>query len=137
MSQPPNKPVILFDGVCNFCNSSVNFVIDRDKNKKFLFAALQSEAGKKLLKEYNIPFKEIPDSVVLIQDNKAYQKSSAALKIAWGLGGLWSMLYAFIIIPSFIRDFFYELIAKYRYKLFGKKESCRMPDPEIRTRFLG
>ena len=137
MNQPPNKPVILFDGVCNFCNSSVNFVIDRDKHKKFLFAALQSEAGKQLLQQYNIPFKENPDSVVLIQNNKAYQKSSAALQIAKGLGGLWMVPYTFIIIPPFIRDFFYDIIARYRYKLFGKKDRCRMPDPEIKTRFLG
>lgn len=127
--------IVLFDGVCNFCNSSVNFLIEHDKAGYFKFAPLQSEIGQKLLEEHKIDKTEI-DSVIVIEDNKAFTHSTAALKLAKGLGGIWSLGYVFIIVPKFIRDFFYRLFAKNRYRLFGKKDACMMPTPEIRARFL-
>jgi predicted DCC family thiol-disulfide oxidoreductase YuxK len=128
---------ILFDGVCNLCNASINFIIDRDKNSKFIFAALQSEAGNQLLKQHQIsvPAKGF-DSIILIKGDKVYKKSDAALEIAKDLSGFWSLFYVFKIIPSFIRDIFYNLIAKNRYVLFGKSDSCRIPTPELKQKFL-
>ncbi len=131
----PNQPaIILFDGVCNFCNSSVNFVIKRDKKAYFKFAPLQSELAEKLLGK---PISEMPDSVVLIENDKVHDKSTAALMIAKKLDGLWPIFYLLIIIPRPIRDWVYNLIAKNRYKIFGKKDSCMIPDPAIKARFLG
>ena len=127
--------VILFDGICNFCDSSVNFIIKRDNAGYFKFAPLQSEIGQKLLDEYKID-KLGTDSIILIENKTAYTHSTAALRIARKLGGIWSLLYIFIIVPKFIRDFFYRLFAKYRYKMFGKKAECMIPTPEIRERFL-
>lgn len=127
--------IILFDGVCNFCNGSINFIIERDKENYFKFAPLQSETGEKLLAEYGID-KTITDSVVLIEDGKAYTRTTAALRIARKLSGAWQWFYGFIIVPTFIRDIFYKLFAKYRYKMFGKQEACMMPTPEIRQKFL-
>ena len=130
------KGIILFDGTCNFCNGSVNFVIERDAENYFKFAPLQSEVGIELLEEYNIDKVET-DSVILIDNDKAYTYSTAALKIAKHLKGAWSWLYAFIIVPKFLRDFAYKTFAKNRYRLFGKTEACMMPTAEIRERFLG
>ena len=127
--------IILFDGVCNFCNGSVNFIIERDAEKYFKFAPLQSEIGQKLLQEHGID-KTITDSVVLIEDGRAYIRTTAALRIARKLSGAWRFFYGFIIVPSFIRDVFYKLFAKNRYRMFGKQEACMMPTPEIRERFL-
>ncbi len=127
--------IILFDGVCNFCNGSVNFIIENDTNDHFKFAPLQSEIAQELLKKHNID-KSQTDSVVLIENDKAYTYSTAALKIARNLDGAYSMLYNLIVVPKFIRDFFYKTFAKYRYKLFGKKDVCMMPTPEIRRKFL-
>ena len=127
--------VVLFDGVCNFCNGSVNFIIERDKSGYFKFAPLQSEIGERYLNRFAIDKSET-DSVILIEDEKAYMYSTAALKIAKRLPGFWSWFYGFIIVPKFIRDFFYKLFAKYRYHLFGKQDACMMPTPEIRERFL-
>lgn len=126
---------ILFDGVCNFCNGSVNFIIDRDPQAYFKFAPLQSEIGEKLLKENGIDKIET-DSVVLIEDGKVYTRTTAALRIAKRLSGYWSWFYGFIVVPSFFRDIFYRLFAKYRYKMFGKQEACMLPSPEVRARFL-
>ncbi len=128
---------ILFDGVCNLCNASINFVIDRDGHNKFVFAPLQSETGSKILQEYAIAVPQGDfDSIILVKNNKVYKKSSAALEIARELNGLWPALYLFKIIPSPIRDIFYNLIAKNRYKLFGRSDSCRMPTPELQQKFL-
>src|SRR5437773_787657 len=127
--------IILFDGVCNLCNGSVNFTIDRDKEKYFKFASIQSEAGRKLLREFNLD----PDklySLILIKNGNFYDRSTAALKIAKHLDGLWKIFYILIIIPKFMRDFFYNLIANRRYKWFGKRETCRVPTPELKERFL-
>ena len=127
--------IILFDGVCNFCDSSVNFIIDRDKKNIFKFSALQSEKGQEILEYFKLP-KDDFDSFVFIENDKVFKKSSAALKIANKLGGLWKLFYPLIIIPKFIRDFFYSLIANNRYKLFGRKDVCRIPTPELKQKFL-
>ena len=131
------KYIVLFDGVCNFCNSAVNFIIDRDKHGKFAFASLQSEIGIEIIKEHrlNARHKDL-DSIILVKNNQVYIKSRAALEIARELDGGWPFFYVFIIIPPFILDFFYDLLAKYRYKLFGKSETCRIPTQEVRDRFL-
>lgn len=129
------KRVILFDGDCNFCDASVQFIIKRDPTAHFHFTSLQSEKGRQLKKQYGISEEE--DSVVLIEKNKVHTKSSAALHIAKKLDGLWHLLFLFICIPRPIRDFFYKYIAKNRYKWFGKKETtCTLPSPEMRKRFL-
>jgi predicted DCC family thiol-disulfide oxidoreductase YuxK len=138
--------VVLFDGVCNFCDASVNFVIDHDPEGYFKFAPLQSESGTRLANEYGLASETaglqpsddlIPiDSVILIEDGKAYTHSTGALRIARRLTGLWSMFYALIIVPKPVRDFFYRLFAKYRYRFFGRKDQCMLPSPEVRQRFL-
>lgn len=127
--------MILFDGVCNFCNSSVNYVIARDPGGYFKFAALQSEAGEQMTREYGIDTKNV-DSVVLIENGRAYVRSAAALRIAKKLGFPVALLYAFIIIPRPVRDLLYDAFAKRRYKFFGERDACMMPTPEIRARFL-
>ena len=130
-----NKSIILFDGVCNFCNSSVNFIIKHDTKKHFLFASLQSDVAKEILLQLDKK-KLIEDSIVLIQDGKLYQKSTAALKISRKLNGLYPIIYAFTIVPLFIRDGLYDIIAKNRYKWFGKKDSCMIPSTKIKNRFI-
>lgn len=127
--------IVLFDGVCNFCNSSVNFFIERDSKKYFKFAPLQSEIADELSLKYGID-RENVDSIILVEDDKAYTYSTAALKITKNLDGIWSLGYVFIIVPKFIRDLFYKLIAKNRYKIFGKKDVCMIPTPELKERFL-
>ena len=129
------SPVILFDGVCNFCNGAVNFIIRRDKKSLIKFAALQSEPGRKLLQRFNLPTDEL-SSIILIEDGNVFTQSSAALKLCKYLTGLWPLMYGFIIVPLFIRDGIYKWIAKNRYKWFGKKDHCMIPTQEVRTRFL-
>lgn len=135
MSTTKNKSIILFDGVCNLCNASVIFIIKHDKKAQFLFASLQSDAAKEILLQYNSKKIKI-DSIVLIQNNEIYEKSSAALRIAKALSGGFKSLYLFIIIPKFIRDFGYDYIAKNRYKWYGQKETCMIPTSEIKNRFI-
>ena len=131
------RQLVLFDGVCNFCNGAVNFIIDRDQQGKFAFASLQSEIGSETLKNYRLTTRhKALDSIVLVKNNRIYVKSRAALEIAKGLDGGWPLFYVFFILPPFIRDFFYDLLAKYRYKLFGQSETCRIPAVDIRDRFL-
>ena len=129
------KAIILFDGVCNLCNSSVQFVIKHDRSENFLFAALQSQTGQALLKQYNLPQQGF-DSFVLMQNEKVFLKSTAALHVAKQLNGPAKLLYGFIIVPAFIRNAVYNFIAKNRYKWFGKKDSCMMPTPTLQSRFL-
>ena len=130
-----HKPIILFDGVCNFCNGMVNFIIRHDKKNIFQFATLQSGSGQELLERYNIDWK-LNDSFIVIENGKAYQKSNAALKLYDKLPWYWKWSQIFWIVPKFIRDAVYNFIAKNRYRWFGKKESCIVPTPEIRARFL-
>jgi predicted DCC family thiol-disulfide oxidoreductase YuxK len=127
--------IILFDGVCNLCNSSINFVIKRDSANLYKFTALQEAPGIGLLKQYGINTLDT-DSIILIENGKAYTKSSAALRVAKGLSGVWPVLYGFIIIPKWIRNAVYDYIAKNRYKWYGKKDSCMIPTPELKNKFL-
>jgi len=127
--------ILLFDGVCNLCNSLVNFIIKRDPTGKFKFATLQSETAKKLIKNLGLVADD-PDSVVLITGDKYYLKSTAGLHVLKELGGLWKLMYVFIYIPEPVRDFVYDLIARTRYKVFGRRETCMIPDVEIKDRFL-
>ncbi len=131
-----SHPVILFDGICNLCNASVQYVIKHDKKKLFRFASLQSSFGESVLKQYNLPVNTF-NSFILLIDNKIYTRSTAALLVAKKLSGLIKLLYGFIIIPRFIRDFVYDIIAKNRYKWFGKKETCWVPTPELKSLFFG
>lgn len=126
--------IILFDGECNFCDRSVQFIIKRDSKAVFKFAALQSDAGKEIVRKFNIPSNI--DSVILVDNNHYYIKSTAALRISKKFTGAWSLLYCLVIFPSSLRDFFYDFVARNRYKWFGKKDSCMLPSPEIRKRFL-
>lgn len=126
---------ILFDGVCNFCNSSVNYVIAHDPRGYFKFAALQSDAGERLTREHGIDSANV-DSVVLIENGRAYVRSAAALRVAKKLGFPAALLYAFIVIPRPIRDILYDAFAKRRYRFFGSQDECMLPTPEIRARFL-
>ena len=129
------KQIILFDGVCNFCNFWVNFVIKRDKKDLFRFAALQSDKAKELTCRFKIDTSNL-DTFILVAGNKIFTKSTAALMICKQLNGLIKILYPCIILPKFFRDFIYDLIAKNRYKLFGRKESCRVPTEEEKLKFL-
>ena len=135
MNETRENAIILFDGVCNFCNGSVNFIIERDPEAYFKFAPLQSEIGEKLLAEHKID-KNVTDSVILIEDGKVYTHSTAALRVARKLSGAWKLLYGFWIVPKFIRDFAYKLFAKNRYRMFGKQDACMLPTPNVRARFL-
>ena len=130
-----NQPIILFDGVCNLCNGAVQFVIKHDLDGKFLFASLQSTEGQKILQQYRLPVNNF-NSFVLLQDEKVYTRSTGALKVAKQLQTPWQLLYAFIIVPEFIRDAVYNLIANKRYQWFGRKDSCMIPTPELKKRFL-
>lgn len=134
---PENKKIILFDGVCNLCNNAVNFIIDRDKKDIFRFASLQSEAGQQLTSERGIDAERALDSMILIEPGVAYyQRSTAALEIAKELSGGYSYLKYFSFLPEGLRDGIYSLIAKNRYKWFGKEESCRIPTPKLKAKFL-
>jgi predicted DCC family thiol-disulfide oxidoreductase YuxK len=130
-----DHPIILFDGVCNFCNGMINFIIRQDKNKVFRFAALQSEAGQRLAEEYHLP-KENFDSFILIDKGRAYKSSTAGLKLYNKLPWYWKWTQFFWIVPKFMRDAVYGFIAKNRYKWFGKKEQCMVPSKEVRGRFI-
>lgn len=130
-----NNPIILFDGVCNLCNRFVQFIIIRDPNARFKFASIQSESGQSILHKLNMS-KSNFDSIVYFKENKYFVKSSAGLQILKDLGGPWQLFYVFILVPQFIRDLIYNFIAKKRYKLFGKRDTCMIPTPEIKQRFL-
>ena len=126
--------IVLFDGECNFCDASVQFIIKRDPKGYFQFAAQQSDIGETLKRQYAVP--DTLDSIIVIDQHKVYNSSDAALHISKHLNGLWSYLFMLTIIPKFIRDIVYKFIAKNRYAWFGKKDSCMIPAPEIRNRFL-
>ena len=128
-------PVILFDGVCNYCNSMVNFIIRQDKKKIFRFAALQSSIGQHLLKQYHLPISHL-DSFVLIDKGKIYQRSAAGLRLYDQLPWYWKWLQVCWIVPKFLRDGVYDWFARNRYKWFGRKEQCMIPTSDVRERFL-
>jgi predicted DCC family thiol-disulfide oxidoreductase YuxK len=127
--------VIFFDGICNLCNASVQFAIERDKKNLFKFTALQGKYAKAVLPKFNFDLNQL-NSIILLEDGQLYTKSTAALKIAKKLNGLWPTLYVFILVPKFIRDWFYDIIAKNRYKWWGRQESCWLPTPELKQRFI-
>ncbi len=136
MPETENKhPILLFDGVCNMCNSLVTFVIKRDQEATFKFASLQSEVGQRILKEHSLPSEQF-DSFYYVDGQKVFTKSTAALKVAKELDGAWRLFYPFIVIPKPIRDIIYSLIAKNRYRWFGKREQCMLPNPDMKKRFL-
>jgi len=130
-----NKKTILFDGVCNLCNGAITFIIQRDKNDKFRYAPLQSEVGKNLAAKHKIDLDKV-DSIILVNEDQAYAKSTAALRIAKQLSGGWPLLTVFLILPTFLRNSVYDFIARNRYKWFGKKEACMIPTPELKSKFL-
>jgi predicted DCC family thiol-disulfide oxidoreductase YuxK len=131
-----NKQLVLFDGVCNFCNAAVLKIINKDKKNSFLFASLQSEIGKEITHHFNIDTQKI-DSIILVTSKTSfYIKSTAALKIAKHFGGFWKLFQIFWILPTVFRDLVYNYIAKNRYKWFGKKESCMLPTPELKSKFI-
>lgn len=127
--------VLLFDGVCNLCNGAVQFVIKRNKAENIVFASLQSTVGKELLLENNLPA-DFLNSFVFLDDKKLYTKSSAALRVSKYLSGAWPVLQVFLLIPKFIRDSVYTIIAKNRYRWFGKMNNCWIPTRELKSRFL-
>jgi predicted DCC family thiol-disulfide oxidoreductase YuxK len=127
--------VVLFDGVCNLCNGAVAFIIARDRRAQFGFASLQSDAGRRLLREVNGET-PLPDTFVLVEEGRAFTQSTAALRIAERLGFPWSLAALFRVLPRPIRDRAYTLVARNRYRWFGKRETCMMPTPDLRRRFL-
>lgn len=128
-----NKSIILFDGECNFCNASIQFVLNHEKKSELYFSSLQSNTGKEIQEHFGITNSE---SVILIENNKLYIKSTAALRITKYLKGGFPILYIFIIIPPFIRNVIYDYIAKKRYKWFGKTDTCMIPNDQIKHRFI-
>ncbi|WP_316842439.1 DUF393 domain-containing protein [Pedobacter gandavensis] len=134
MTENREHGLIFFDGICNLCNHTVQFIIKRDQNDYFRFAALQSEVAKKKLRTIN--GEQHLSTIVLLENGKTYYRSTAALRIARRLSGLWPLWYGFIIIPAFIRDFFYQLISKNRYRIWGKLENCMVPTAALKSKFL-
>lgn len=131
-----SKPILLFDGVCNLCNASVQKVIQMDPEGKINFASLQSELGQELLEKFKLPQEDF-DTVVLVDQDQFFTKSDVPLQIFRTIGGNWTFLYlVFKIVPKFIRDWMYTLIAKNRYHIWGKQESCMLPSPKLKERFL-
>jgi len=137
MIQLPNhKQLILFDGVCNLCNSSINYVIKHDKENVFMFAPLQSQTGEEIIKKFNLDT-SITDSILLYSQEKGLKiKSTAAIVIASKLGFPRNILSLFLIIPAFIRNWVYDYVANNRYKWYGKKDACMIPTPELKAKFL-
>ena len=129
------KPIVLFDGVCNLCNRVVQFIIKRDKKKQFLFASLQGKTGQEVLKKFNLSPTDF-DSFVVLDGDKIYTRSTAALRMLKKMNGGWNLLYAFIIVPRYIRNAVYDWIARNRYKWYGKRDECMIPTPELKERFL-
>jgi len=128
-------PVLLFDGVCNLCNTFVQFVLKRDPKGIIRFASLQSDLGQQLLQHYNFPTDSL-DTVVLIENGKLYSHSDVGLRVVRHLSGFWPILDIFRLVPRFLRDPFYNWIAANRYRWFGKQDHCLMPQPEWKERFL-
>ena len=135
MTDSESHPVVLFDGVCNLCNATVNWIIARDRKGLFRFAALQSVAGERLQREHGLDPSAL-DTLVLIEGGRTYRKSSAGLRIVRRLCWPWPLLFGLIAVPAFMRDFAYGWFARRRYRWFGRKDECMAPAPEVRERFL-
>lgn len=129
------RNIILFDGVCNLCVGSVQFVLKRDTRNHFLFASMQSRSGQEILRRFDLSA-DVVDSFVLIENGRVYHRSTAALRVARKLRGLWPLLYVFIIVPRTVRDTIYNWIARNRYRWFGKKDECWLPTPDLKERFI-
>ncbi len=127
--------IVLFDGVCNLCNSAVKAIIKRDRKGKFKFASLQSQRGQALLNQFGLSTNDL-NTVIYINNTRYFIKSSAVLHVLKELGDIWKLFYVFIILPQPLRDFLYSIIAKTRYKIFGKRASCMIPPTNIKQRFL-
>ena len=127
-------PVLLFDGSCNLCSGSVVFVLKRERKNRIRFASLQSEVAQNLLAPLQVT--DLPDSIVLIEEGEVFYRSAAALRVARKLKFPWPLLYGFIIVPRIIRDWLYDVIAENRYKWFGKRKECYIPQKETRHKFL-
>ena len=132
---PDDAAVVLFDGVCNLCSGFVQFIVPRDPEGKYRFASLQSDVGRALLAEHDLPTDEL-ESIVLIEDGESYVKSAAVIRIAAGLGGRYRLLSPFRHVPAAVRDRAYDFVADHRYRWFGKKDRCMMPSGDIESRFL-
>jgi predicted DCC family thiol-disulfide oxidoreductase YuxK len=128
-------PIVLFDGICRFCDASVNWIIDHDPQGRIRFAALQSDVGQKLLERFGLSKTDF-DSLVLVEGERCWCRSDAALGVARHLPMPWSFLSAFLLMPAFLRDPLYGLLAANRYNWFGQFDACRIPTPEVRARFL-
>ncbi len=135
MNTDASHPILLFDGVCNLCNASVQWILLHDPQGKFRFAALQSDTGQALLRRFGLDQAHF-DSVVLVEGERIFLRSDAPLEIARHLGGLWKLAYGLKIIPRFLRDAVYNWIARNRYRWFGRREACMLPRPEWKERFL-
>jgi predicted DCC family thiol-disulfide oxidoreductase YuxK len=131
-----SHPIVLFDGVCNLCNGAIDFIIQRDPQRRFRFASLQSRVGRELLTRHGMDPEEM-SSLVLVEDGKVYLRSAGALRIAGQLRFPWNLGYVFIAVPTPLRDVVYRWIARNRYRWFGKRDVCRLPTPEERATFLG
>ena len=131
-----NRYLVIFDGVCNFCNGAVNFIIERDPYGKFAFTPMQSEFAQETLRSHRITSVDA-DTIILVKDGKTFVRTKAALEIARDLTGYWYLLNVFRVIPPPVRDWFYRIFARNRYKLFGKANSCMMPTPDVKNRFIG
>lgn len=129
-------PILYFDGVCNLCNSTVQFIIKKDKRKELKFASLQSEVGQKVSKQLEEKYGNTPDSLVLQHKGKLHIKSDAALQVSRLMGGVWPILAIFLIIPRFVRNAVYDWVARNRYKWYGKQDECMMPTKELKERFI-
>jgi predicted DCC family thiol-disulfide oxidoreductase YuxK len=130
-----HERVIVFDGACNWCNAWINFTIDHDPQGKFKLGMLQSEHAKQILQELQLSTEDF-ETFLLLEQTRIFTKSTAALKIAKHLSGLWPLLYLFIVVPRPLRDAIYDFVARHRYKWMGKAETCRVPTPSERARFV-
>ncbi|HVP30136.1 MAG TPA: thiol-disulfide oxidoreductase DCC family protein [Myxococcota bacterium] len=137
MAPSPNEPraILLFDGVCNLCHAAVRFVTERDPAGRFAFAPLQSELGRRLLRQAGLP-EDTLDTVVLLQDGRAYLRSDAMLRAMKRLRAPWPLASLALVVPRFLRDGVYDFVARHRYRWFGRKDACPVPTPEQRARFL-
>lgn len=131
-----NRHIVIFDGVCNFCNGAVNFIIKRDPQAVFVFTPMQSELAQQLMVKHKIPNMGV-DSLVLIKHQQFFVFSDAALEITKDLSGFWYLLAGLKYVPNVIRDFFYKVFGRYRYALFGRQEACMLPTNKVKSRFIG
>jgi predicted DCC family thiol-disulfide oxidoreductase YuxK len=135
MPKPTAQSIVLFDGDCGLCNGVVNFVLRHDERGRFRFAPLQSPAGQRLLQSHGLPPEGV-NSFLLLENGKLFSRSTASLRLARRLGGVWSLFYYLTLIPRPLRDAVYALIARYRYRVFGHSDACTMPTPELKRRLV-